>query len=505
MDQFWEEHEAGEIHFRDNWQFELKSEFLPVPSLKESEYTQEFFIFIPNALQINPHTYQKEDFFRSQTNLIRLQTPDLTFQELLDPLNEDSPLVKLRLLHPTIHRETSARIAETELKLFANIFRKALRSSVYPLLQNLRKNLNQDEIQKCTLKIENLVAHIYAVQNEFSHLKTTILKQPEGSILIHTFGYIQDVISISINSSLTDLLEAIRRKANPCFSKIDTELSKILLNEKKYREEELKEPDQLEKDAVQNEAILYQSGLLNKFILDALQLKVERHALDEKYRSLIGMLAAGIAGLLYLLLFIWQGAVFVINSLPFVLFSVIIYIIKDRIKDELKSFSFRNVFKWFHDYTTQISLPENKVVIGKMHEAFSFIPGKQIPSDILHLRSQSFHGYLEMIKRPEQVINYKKKVIIYEKALQQHPIKGLNVIFRYAIHNFLAKGSDAYEPYTTIDSETLELIHTWLPKVYHINVILKNTFLEQDLQPKIEYKKYRIVADKDGIKRIENL
>lgn len=506
MDPFWGEYEAGEIHGRDIWQFELKSQFMPLASQKQSEYTQEFFIFIPDSLQINPYTYKKEDFFLAQTNLIRLQTPDLSFDELLDRFREGTPFFKLWKLQSKMSSEEDVRAVESELKLFATIFRKTLRQAIYPIVQALQGSIKGADIKGLAERIQELLNNTKLVETEFSRFKETSLEKPQGYVLHHIFNYIQDAISISLNSSLSALLEAVRLKADPNLHQADDAITKILLRERKYREEQMQEPDQLENNAIKNETILHQSGLLNKFILNALQLKVERHATDEKYRSLIGSFAAGIAGLLYLLLFIWQGAVFVINSLPFVLFSVIIYIIKDRIKDELKNFSFQNIFKWFHDYTTKISLPDSKNGIGKMQESFSFVNESDVPLDIWDLRSKNFHSYLEMIKRPEQVINYKRKVTIYGDARRQgHPLEGLNVIFRYDIHHFLAKASNAYEPYTTIDTETFELIHIWLPKVYHINVVLKNVFLQADLTTKIEYKTYRIVADKEGIKRIESL
>src|SRR4051812_45921844 len=105
MDQFWEEFETGEIHFRDKWQFELKSEFSPIVGQKLSEFTQEFFIFIPTSLQINEETYSKHDFFRARTNLIRLSSPDFTFEELLDPKCVHSPFFKLRELHATMQQQ----------------------------------------------------------------------------------------------------------------------------------------------------------------------------------------------------------------------------------------------------------------------------------------------------------------------------------------------------------------------------------------------------------------
>lgn len=503
MDQFWEEFETGEIHFRDKWQFELRSEFIPIAGKKQSEYTQEFYIFIPSSLQINSETYSKKDFFRARTNLIRLLTPELTFKELLDPNNVNSPFRKLRLLQESIQKQASLMAMDQELKLFANIFRSTLIKAIYPLLEAIEASSTDEEISKCSQAIDQLLIDIKAVQIEFNNLRESTLKKPEGYILLHIFEYIRDVISIALNTGMATLLEAVRQKVNPLLQQADDELSNILLREKKFREDELKEPGELDKDAIKNEGILYQSSLLNKFILDALLLRTKRKAVDEKFRSLIGSFAAATAMLLYLLLFISQGTVFVINSLPFILFTVLIYVVKDRIKEELKNLSYRHVFKWFPDFTTEIYLPEGKEVIGKVHESFSFIEESEVPMDIFQLRNQEFHSYLEMIKRHEKVINYKKKVVIYEN--NHKPLQGLKFIFRMDIHDFLIKGSNPYEPYITLDRETLGLTRTLLPKVYHVNVIMKNRYLTSDLKEKIEYKKFRIVVDKEGIKRIEGV
>lgn len=505
MDPFWDEFETGEIHFRDKWQFELISEFSPIPGQKQSEYTQEFFIFVPSTLQINPQTYIKKDFFRDETNLIRLQTPNLTFEELLNPFSLDSPLVKLKELQSSIQLKASAIEMEQELKLFASIYCRTIRNEVYTLVQAIDKAMQPAEILNCKADIEEFLSNIEKVNSEFKAIQENILKYPEGLALHHIFGYIQDAISVSINSSIAVLLEAVRQKSDPHFNGCDNALSHLLLREKKHREQKLKEPDQLEKNDIQNEAILHQSGLLNRFIHDALQLKTQRLAIDEKYQTLIGSFSAGLAMTVFLILFVWQGAIFVINSLPFLLFTVLIYVVKDRIKEELKSLSYKHVFKWFPDFTTEIFLPEYPEVIGKVHESFSFIPVNKVPMDISHLRNQEFHSYLEMIKRQEHVIHYKRKIVIYGLTQREKQIKGLKILFRYDIHNFLIKGSNPYEPYTTLDSETLELSHISLPKVYHINIILKNTYRQPDLSEKVEWKKFRIVADKEGIKRIVNL
>jgi hypothetical protein len=183
---------------------------------------------------------------------------------------------------------------------------------------------------------------------------------------------------------------------------------------------------------------------------------------------------------------------------------VFIYVLKDRLKEELKNLSFRQVFRWFPDYTTDILVPAGDVRIGKMHDSFGFIKENQVPNDIWIQRNKGFQNYLDMIKLPEQVIYYKKQIDVHtnHKATRLH---ALNIIFRFDLHKFMAKASNAYEPYTTIDSETLDLVTTQLPKVYHINIVLKNTYLKSGLKPFVELKKFRIVVDKEGIKRIESI
>jgi hypothetical protein len=340
----------------------------------------------------------------------------------------------------------------------------------------------------------------------FSKLKSSYLSLPNKHKINYIFEYVEDTISIALNTSLASLLNIIRNKHSHYLQESDQRISKLLIQQKKYREECLKEPSHLDKDSIHNEAILYQSGLLNKFIMDALQLQTRRLAGDEKYRSLIGSFAAAIAMLLYLSLFIWQGAFFVINSLPFVVFSVFIYVLKDRLKEGLKNLSYKHVFRWFPDFTTEILSPSGNVVLGKMQESFAFIKEDQAPKDISHIRNEGFHTHLDMIKRPEQVIHYKRKISIYTTPeASTERLNALNVIFRYDVHEFMTKASNATESYMTLDSESLDLITTHLPKVYHINIILKNSYLKPDLTPYVELKKFRLVTDKEGIKRIESV
>ena len=95
MNSFWNDLYYEDIHFRDNLQFELETDFAPVRNVEQNISTQEFYFFIPAALQIDPHTYSKEQFYKDRTNLIRFKTPEFSFYDLINKNNQQSPLMRI--------------------------------------------------------------------------------------------------------------------------------------------------------------------------------------------------------------------------------------------------------------------------------------------------------------------------------------------------------------------------------------------------------------------------
>ena len=76
-------------------------------------------------------------------------------------------------------------------------------------------------------------------------------------------------------------------------------------------------------------------------------------------------------------------------------------------------------------------------------------------------------------------------------------------IFLFNIHLLLEKASNPTEPLLSLDPDTMELTKYELPKVYYINMIMKNSYFDANLNKRIELKKFCMVIDKNGIKRIE--
>ena len=115
----------------DNFSVEFKFGFEGTPETKSDEFVVNTWIFVPNSLDINPQTYGKDQFYRDIKSNVRLITPVYLLRELSD--RESLPFVSLRRSFerlasmPTVENIENY---ESQIKMFAAIFKSALRNSV---------------------------------------------------------------------------------------------------------------------------------------------------------------------------------------------------------------------------------------------------------------------------------------------------------------------------------------------------------------------------------------
>ncbi len=286
MDEYLDELKAGKIQFRDKWQFELKTELLPIPRLKENIQTQEFYFFIPNSLQINDQTYSKTQFYLDQTNLIRFKTPAFTFKELSDPNNSESPLMRILMLIDYAQSQNIIEEIQSEIKLLGNIFHSALREEMAEFVSRLDTLQVPESVDAFQMEFDSFCEALEKFRAELFNLQKEFLKSWSSTILSHEFDYIDEFISSSIHEYLAGFLNWLRYKSLPELSSIEPRLCEILIQEKKYREEKFQE-NNLGNAPHFDEYVHYRNGLLNKFMIDPLLLKTNRAAVERRFRGVI--------------------------------------------------------------------------------------------------------------------------------------------------------------------------------------------------------------------------
>lgn len=491
MDKFWKEIQTGNIQFRDRWQFELKSDFAATSDQPKTNHEQEFYIFVPNSLLINSQTYTVNDFFRDQTNFIRYKTPRFTFQELLNENNNESPL--------TLFKKglVAKNKINYELKLLANIIRSELRDEIHQLVAPLEEGKKPVDIETFGKKVIQLCLDWKTFRREFKEVINS-LDTSEGSNVAITAAYVDEFLSGTFDYYVVGLLKYLRKLNDASLAACDALVCDTLTEEMNIRVKYF--PPYAHPQEALNGEIIYRHSLLNKFVMDVLHLVSNRDALMHKHRNLIGSIAAGIAMLVFLLLFVSQASQFVVSSEPYIFLTVVFYILKDRIKEGLRSIPSIRGFGWLANYKTEIRSPDNSRLVGTLMELFTFLDQKEADPKIMEIRNKHFHTMLEKFQRPEKIIYYKKSVCIFSSSFAKGSM--LNIISRFNISQFFLKAGDPYLIYSVFDPATKKIVEIELPKSYHINIILKNTYSQEDNSKKITYQKFRLIVDKNGIKDV---
>ncbi|PKP52849.1 MAG: hypothetical protein CVT92_07165 [Bacteroidetes bacterium HGW-Bacteroidetes-1] len=131
-----------------------------------------------------------------------------------------------------------------------------------------------------------------------------------------------------------------------------------------------------------------------------------------------------------------------------------------------------------------------------------FIDENKVPLEVLKYRNRS--AILEAYDRnnDEKIILYRKLVSLKRKSLDEvseYATTGINDILRFNVTSFTAK-MDNPEVLLFVLNENEQYGIVNAEKIYFMNLLiqLKN-------EDQLEYRRYRIIFNRDGIKEIETL
>lgn len=523
----------GEVDLHDSWQVELET-ICPVSQVGSiTTHVQEFYFFIPSSLQISQENYSKEHFYNDRTHFVRQKTAVCTLEEL----SQKYDWVKLAYPNkPSIFSHVGNLLPNTshlEIKehlfLSANIFRSSLRKRTRELFELLKSRgiVNRDffkdrsegaidcvecdevfdlsEVQYVVSQFVSLI--LQALETWRNMAKAHLPQIPECSPFVYeAFSCADQYVSTSVDFYLSATLSYIQPFS---FSKLSEEIGEVLQSEKEYRSEKYNEPSSFSHcSEIEKETVLYERNWNEKLIRSVLFLTLKKHSFSQRWGHIIASFAAGLAAFLYLFILFWKSTVLVVNSMTFIIASSVLYIFKDRIKEVVKSVFQQQACRFFDDFRTDIYASEKSFLpFGRIKEYYmSLYPGS-VPPDIQKLRSWGSPRKHLFIQGQETVLYYRKRISLKREGdwitkTGDKPLS-LHTIFRYNIHRLFEKASDPYEEIICYDEEN-KFRTISFPKVYHINLIVK-TVTGGACGDQSLFKKYRIVADKTGIKRIERL
>ena len=502
------------IKLHDRHRFEIKLD-IDLDAAARSSYEVETYFFVPRALNVGPHNYKKENFYNSSQRYIRFRTPKMSLGKVCDPALGTSPLNRIRedlgrVLSGAGDQPLTVKICN-EFRLLGCIIRGEIRDYVKVFIDELATYGAAVPAAQRKLFVgeglENFLGDLKRLDAALSSLKAE-LSDPAVPVKIReTAAFFDEYVSLILEEYLTSLVDALRNNpgARARFEDVEKGLLAIVTAQNRYRQV-MKYPSVLVPGS-SNEVIIYRRGVLKKFISSVLYLKAEFSEWEGLTQVFFG-LAAGTAMLFAVMVTVLVQRRYAMNSMPFVLAVVISYIFKDRIKDWLKLLFSKSLTRWISDRKIDIlDSSGGGARIGLLKEAFTFLSDKSLPPDIARLRRIDNITSVDEEGKPERVFKYKKEIILYpEVIIKSHERRrDLNDIMRFNVRELIAQADDAAVDYPYVDAATGDVRVAACSRVYHLNLVLKYSYFDRDGQVTIHYERIRIVINKDGIVRLEEV
>ncbi|HCC47655.1 MAG TPA: hypothetical protein DEQ38_06005 [Elusimicrobia bacterium] len=502
------------IKLHDRHRFEIKLD-IDLDASAKSSYEVETYFFIPRALNVGPHNYGKEKFYNASQRYIRWRTPKISLGKLCDPALSTSPLNRVREdLGRVLSGAGDAGLADKicdELRLLGCIIRGEIRDYVKVFAEGLATYNRAVPAAQRKLFVgeglENFLGDLKALEAALSSLKAEISDPAVPLKVRETMAFFDEYVSLILEEYLTSLVEALRAApgAKERFGDIEKGVLAIVTAQNRYRQA-MRYPSVLVPGS-SNETIIYRRGVLKKFMSGVLYLKAEFSEWESLTQVFFG-LAAGGAMLFAVLVTLFFQRRYAMDSMPFVLAVVVSYIFKDRIKDWLKLLFSKSLTRWISDRKIDIlDSSSGGASIGLLKEAVTFIPGRDVPPDISRLRRIDNITSVDEEGKPERVLKYKKEILLYpEVIIKRHERRrDLNDIMRFNIRELVEQADDAEVDYPYVDPADGQVRSAACSRVYHMNMVLKYTYFNRAEKVSLYYERIRIVLNKEGIVRLEEV
>jgi len=475
----------------DKFSVEFKIAFLAQKRLDVSDFEMNTWLFIPNSLDINPLTYEKNHFYRDIKSYLRLVTPVYLLRNLARPDSRPFSLLRDVFQQLADHPDhTTAAAYESRLKLFAVVFKSALRDEVIHLQGN---QIEADQAYLCREYVKNT----RSITTTFRELRRVINVSTVAPELLNYYRFADEFISNVVEQHTYKLLKAISARPLPLFAPLREELEQLLREELAYKQAQ-GYLHVLHESPVKNRDFLFRAGLLKKYIEGELFLTARKKSNTFVAEQVLFSIAAGVAMIFATVVSFSFQKKYGNFTMPLFVALIVSYMLKDRIKDLMRYYFAHKLGGKYFDNKIQIS--RNGEPIGWSKEGFDFITDNKVPREVMELRNRSALLCAENRNVDEKIILYRKRVQMHSKQLTKdngYPFPGIHDIIRFNLSEFMRKMDNPEVPLCSLNEQN-EFCTTHGEKIYYLNFIMQFKYEEQ-----LEYRRYRIVLNQLGIKKIE--
>ncbi len=481
------------VRIHDKFSVEMKIGFAVKRQTVINDFAVNTWLFVPNSLDINAETYSKSQFYRDVKSNVRLITPIFLLREIADgqaiPLNNIRQAF-LNLASPITQTDTADY--EYQIKMFMAIFKSSLRAQREHIVCT---PLSGDAEYLCNEYLTQ-IDKIKEAYRGLRHIINVPTVSPE-EMNYYLFG--DEFLSSVILRHTFRLIKNVEKRPGKNYEEIAGRMVKLAVDETAYARAAgypVVDPD----SPTKNREVIFRNGVLKKYIESDLFLQAKQKVDGVVVRQIYYSLAAGIAMIFATAIAFWGQMRYGNITTPFFFALVVSYMFKDRIKDTMRFYFAHRLKDKYFDNKTTVSIKGTQ--IGWIKEGVDFITEDKVPQEVMELRSRSPLLQAETRINDEKIILYRKMVRIDAGALKsqdKYSLVGINDILRLHLMNFIEKMDNPEVPLYTIDeNEKIGLIYG--DKIYYLNMLM-----QLQAEGQAQYKRFRLVFNRSGILKIEDL
>ncbi len=480
------------VKIHDRYAFELKLEYLAGKTERLKEYDVNLWFFFPESLTINENTYPSRLFYNDLKTHIRFSSPDFPLSEFT--ANERSPLIKCHdaLNHLLESPDKKAnRLFEQRIKIFGTAFRSSIGESISEILYESGKEKREKLLQ-------DMIRYVNDIRDDFRSMKDKLQNENVKKKSIESFALVDEYFSNLLERNLLRLSENLN-KTGWLLPEQKTILFNLASAELVYRQTH--NFPAIPKNGSDHEFLLYRLSVLKKYVEGTLFLKTNTQREGRIIEQLLFSLAAGLAMLFATSVAFYSQYKYGNLTIPFFVVLIISYMLKDRIKEVIRIYFSGWMNRWFYDFKTNI-YDSGSQVIGFIKESFAYSRPSDIPSGIRKMRRTSRFNKTDLSLQDESIFNYKMKIRIDSRKMQPYRQKadfpGITDVKRFNFNRFTQKMDDPDKDVYIVSKDGFDRQQG--DRVYHINMVLQYIYEDKSL-----IKRFRIIMNRDGIKRIEKV
>ncbi|MDQ1770690.1 hypothetical protein GQR60_05895 [Labilibaculum sp. A4] len=484
--------ETVKVH--DKFSVEIKLGYEPRKDRKVSEFSIKTWLFIPSGLDINSSTYTKEDFYNDFNSNIRLITPTYLLRDIA--LGDHSVFQYLEeAFHKLANESNSKNEANYEyhIRMFHIITRSALRREIQHILQN---ELPEDR----QYLIDEYISNVRKIGRHYRDLRRIVNVPTIQKEMFDYYLFGDEFMSNQFEQHSYYLHRGLQKMHHSDFELSKDEILRLVREEVAYKRSKgyLVVED---KAHDKNRWLVHRRGAFNKYFEGQLLLNSRKKKEGVLAMQILYSLAAGLAMIFgAALTFLFQKSLGTF-TMPLFVALVIIYMLKDRIKDLSRLYLVGKINKRFFDHKTVIRVKGDEE-IGWCKESFDFVREDTVPLRVMKHRDRSRIVDVESRGVGEKIIFYRKLLRLDRVALDNsygdYNITGVVDIIRFNVSKFIQKMDNPEIPLYYLKDDDFEKISG--EKVYFVNMIFRFK-----LDNQTSYRRYRIIFNRRGIKKVEKV